>query len=65
MDWFLYDNGLRHERVKDTLWVTLAKMKVFYKYLFHQIESLYIFQVVIECPVLIFVRFEEKISLQD
>ena len=24
MDWFLYDNGLRHERVKKSLWTTAS-----------------------------------------
>ena len=28
MDWFLYDNGLRHERVNELIADTTEKMKI-------------------------------------
>ena len=27
MDWFLYDNGLRHERIKAHIWLTNASLR--------------------------------------
>ena len=30
MDWFLYDNGLRHERVKENILVSVLFPQIFY-----------------------------------
>ena len=41
MDWFLYDNGIRHERVK-TVWFQKVKLLTFIKsyYLFYDYKHL-------------------------
>ena len=48
MDWFLYDNGLRHERIKLIIWIfikvfswiTLAQS--YYKTCFKDVNSLHL-----------------------
>ena len=36
MDWFLYDNGLRHERVKQDFWDLFWRLfEFFYVYIFY------------------------------
>ena len=39
MDWFLYDNGLRHERVKAAHFD--AKIRIALLYIYHRIERAY------------------------
>ena len=43
MDWFLYDNGLRRERVKKLLRKAGANLKKLRKLDWHYVEEAYVF----------------------